>query len=68
MKAANFLKQTFPLALGLNHLNHLRESLYLLSIVNGGLAQISTNKTDLQQASELENLRDRAASLFLHTD
>ena len=38
MKANNFLKQTLPLALGLNDLSQLRESLYLLSIVNGTLA------------------------------
>ena len=38
MKANNFLKQTLSLALGLNDLSQLRESLYLLSIVNGTLA------------------------------
>ena len=40
MKAGNFLKQTLPLALGLNDISQLRESLYLLSIVNGTLAQL----------------------------
>lgn len=40
IKAGNFLKQTLPLALGLNDLGQLRESLYLLSIVYGTLAQL----------------------------
>lgn len=43
-KASNFLIQTFPLALGLNHLAHLRETLYLFSLVNSSLSSsLSTN-------------------------
>ena len=65
MKAINFLKQTFPLALGLNHLAHLRESLYLLSLINSALLATAQQQ---QEKKALEARRDHAASLFLHTD
>ena len=64
-QAANFLKQTLPLALGLNHLKFLRESLYLLSVVNNMLAQTSSNSNE---NATLQMRRDKSASLFLHVD
>ena len=54
------------LALGLNHLCHLRENLYLLSMVNSML--LALNATTLHDEKRYESTRDRAASLFLHID
>lgn len=44
-KASSLLKQTFGIALGLNDLESLRESLYLLSIVSNSLLKVNSNET-----------------------
>lgn len=54
------------LALGLNHLGYLRENFYLLSLLSSKL--LALESTTLLDTKRSESVRDKAASLFLHTD
>lgn len=61
------MKQSVQLAMVLNNLEQLRESLYLIAHIYNSLESLRAH-THANILGNFEAKRDQVASLFLHTD